>query len=258
MAERCFLRSTLFATYGLHGIVSLRTGGVSTPPFDSLNLADDTGDDASAVQRNLDILIRQSGIGAPPHRARQVHGCSMLKCSGTGRQHNEHADILLSVDGSPLAVRIADCVPVLMADTGSNMICAVHAGWRGTAAAIVEQAVRLLVADGAQATKIIASIGPCIGPCCFEIDAETAEELAGSCHGADAFIHIRGGRRFADLSAINREQLLQAGIVQANIERLLDGPAGCTCCNTGNFFSYRRDGRASGRHLAIVAPMSAA
>jgi purine-nucleoside/S-methyl-5'-thioadenosine phosphorylase / adenosine deaminase len=256
MAERCFLRSRLFAAHGLHGIVSLRIGGVSLAPYDSLNLADDTGDDASAVQRNMEILLQQTGVGAPLHRARQVHGCSVLRCSGDGRQHNEQADILLSVDGSPLAVRIADCAPVLLADTGSNMLCAVHAGWRGTAAAIAGQAVRHMLDGGAEAANIVACIGPCIGPCCFEIGADTADELAASCPGADAFIHVRDGRRYADLAAINSAQLLQAGIKQENVERLVEGAAGCTCCNAGDFFSYRRDGRASGRHLAIVASMS--
>ncbi len=258
MPERCFLRSKMFAAHGLHGIVSLRTGGVSPPPFDSMNLAADTGDTDDNVAQNLRTLLRRTGIGVEPHRARQVHGSDCLICKGAGRQHASEADILLSRDGSPLAVRVADCVPILLADTDSGMLCAVHAGWRGTAATIVEHAVRHMMSGGAHPANIIACIGPCIGPCCFEIGEDTADELAKSCRGAEACIDIRGGRHFSDLFAINRAQLIQAGIEPAKIERMLDGPAGCTCCNARQFFSYRRDGRMSGRHLAIVAPMSGA
>lgn len=258
MTEPCFLRSRLFAAHGLHGIVSLRTGGVSLPPYDSLNLADDTGDDADAVQRNMEILLQQSGIGAPPHRARQVHGCSVLRCSDIGRQHEEEADILLISDGNSVAVRIADCTPVLLADIASGMLCAVHAGWRGTTAVIVGKAVQHMIENGAQPANIVACIGPCIGPCCFEIGADTAKQLAACCPGAQSFVQERDGRLFADLAAINREQLLQAGVMQKNIERLVEGRSSCTCCNSGHFFSYRRDGKTSGRHLAIVAPASGA
>jgi purine-nucleoside/S-methyl-5'-thioadenosine phosphorylase / adenosine deaminase len=189
----------------------------------------------------------------------QVHGCKGLICGGAGRMHPEQADILLSGDGSPVAVRVADCAPVLLADPTSGIVAAVHAGWRGTAAGIVMHAVQDMLAAGASnVTDIIACIGPCIGPCCFRIGEETAEALRQSCPDAAAFVQSRNGQIFADLAAINRAQLVRAGIGQANIEQLVDGAAACTCCNTGHFFSYRRDGHASGRHLAIVASMRSA
>jgi len=263
MPEPCFLRSALFAEHGLHGIFSLRCGGVSRRPYDSLNLADDTGDDTSSVQQNLAILLGQSGVNAEPHRARQVHGCDILMCSGAGMQHSGQADILISRDGSPVAVRVADCTPILLADPVSGISAAVHAGWRGTAAGAVMHAVRALLTEGAKADNIVACIGPCIGPCCFEIGGDTGEALRQSCPGADAFVHSRDSRLYADLSAINRVQLEHAGIGRDHIEVLAehltgDGNAACTCCNSAHFFSYRRDGKASGRHLAIVAPKASA
>lgn len=258
MPDTCLLRSQLFAGHGLHGIVSLRRGGISPAPFDSMNLADNTGDDPAFVQQNLHTLLMQSGIVDEPHRTRQVHGCDALHCNGSGRMHEGTADILLSGDGSPVAVRVADCTPVLLADPRSGLIAAVHAGWRGTAANVVEHAVQALQAAGAAGPDILASIGPCIGPCCFEIGEDTARELRSCCPDAGSFVLQQGDRPHADLSGINRLQLLQAGLAAQHIEIMLAAPAGCTCCNSRDFFSYRRDGSSSGRHLAIVAPMTSA
>jgi hypothetical protein len=258
MPESCFLRSPLFSEHGLHGIFSLRSGGVSPPPFDSLNLANDTGDNPSFVEKNLDILIHQSGINSPPHRAAQVHGSRVLLCKGTGRMHSEEADILLSHDGSPVAVRVADCTPILLADPVSGLVAAVHAGWRGTAKGVAMHAVQSMLDAGARAENMLACIGPCIGPCCFQIGEEAADALRRCCSGGDAFVQTGKGQYVADLTALNHLQLVQAGIRQVNIELLVQGPASCTCCNEQQFFSYRRDGRASGRHLAIVGPIRSA
>ena len=258
MPEPCFLRSALFTSHGLHGIFSLRNGGISSPPYDSLNLADDTGDDASRVEHNLDTLLRESGIHDLPHRAAQVHGCRTLSCGGPGRKHQEEADILISRDGSPLAVRVADCTPILLADPSSGLIAAAHAGWRGTAAGVAAHAIDSMIHAGAKVDDILACIGPCIGLCCFEIGIETADALRQSCPGSDIYVQSRDGSHFADLAAMNRHQLVQAGINQSNIEQMANGTSACTCCDAQNFFSYRRDGQASGRHLAIVAPMSSA
>jgi len=256
--EACLLRSALFAEHGMHGIFSLRTGGVSAAPFNSMNLADDTGDDAASVELNLHILLEQAGITDVPHRARQVHGTAILHCHGSGFFHEEQADILLSDDASPLAVRVADCTPLLLADPHTGLIAAVHAGWRGTAADAAGHAVQALKTAGALAENILACIGPCIGPCCFEIGEETADALQTSCAGAGQFIHPGQDRPHADLAGINRLQLLSAGLQPEHIEPLLKSAQACTCCNARDFFSYRRDGARSGRHLAIVAPMPSA
>lgn len=258
MPDPCFLRSAQFARHGLHGIFSLRTGGVSPPPFDSLNLADDTGDEPDHVQQNLDTLLRESGIGRKPHRARQMHGREVLQCSGEGIMHNDAADILVCSDGSVLGVRVADCCPVLLADPERGLLAAVHAGWRGTSMDAAGHAVKAMETLGANASNIIACIGPCIGPCCFEIGEETADSLSNSCPDAERMLTGKNGSMHADLAGINRLQLLHTGLAPANIEQLRSTTAGCTCCHRREFFSYRRDGRQSGRHLAIVAPMVSA
>jgi len=160
---------------------------------------------------------------------------------------------LLSQDGSPVAVRVADCTPILLADPETGHCAAVHAGWRGTAKQAVIHAVQALQKTGGYPTQMIASIGPCIGSCCFEIGDDAAGQLQDCVkHGVKHCIR-KNGRMFADLPGINVAQLLQAGLLPEHIEQQPGGKRLCTCCDATHFFSYRRDGKLSGRHLAIVA-----
>ncbi len=245
MGRQLFLSSSLLRQHGFLGIFSLRHGGVSPPPFASLNLGPGTGDAAGHVARNLELLLAASGV-ADPHQARQVHGTGMLLCAGPGRFHACAADILIGHEaGCAVGVRTADCLPVLIADPRFGTVAAVHAGWRGTVQGVVTEAVRHMRALGATPSDLIACLGPCIGACCFEVDAATAARLAASCPGADA--HVRAGQH-VDLAAINIAQLVQAGVAGDRIEHL----KACTCCREAEFFSYRRDGKRSGRHLSIV------
>lgn len=249
MADQVFFRSSLLAKHGITGIFSTRCGGISPAPFDSLNLGTDVGDNGSHVQRNLRLLMRASGLQEVPHQARQVHGIKVLPCRGQGLVHDDEADILISnARGTALAVGTADCLPILLADPEIRGIAAVHAGWRGTVKQAAIAGVAAMQQMGAEPARILASLGPCIGPCCFEIDTHTAQRLAASCPGAAE--HIHGHERpHADLAAINQAQLLLAGLSPRHIERIED----CTCCQPQRYFSYRRDGANSGRHLAIVA-----
>jgi len=249
MTKPCYLHSELLAAHGVTAIFSLRYGGVSPSPFDSLNLGSGLGDDEKNIARNMEILIRKAGLPGAPHRAKQVHGTEVLVCRGQGIMHQEQADILMGVHGAAVGVRVADCVPVLLADPETKILAAVHAGWRGTAAQAVIHAVRAMQQHGARPVRILASIGPCIGPCCFEIDAATANKLSRCCNDGHQFIHHTDSRAHADLAGINAQQLQYAGILQTHIEQI---PA-CTYCNKKRFYSWRRDGKRAGRHLAVVA-----
>jgi len=252
MPEPLFIRSQLLSAHGFQAIFSLREGGFSQPPFDSLNLADDTGDDGEYVEKNLEKLIQTAGFSCPPHRANQVHGHRVLTCHGHGTIHPQQADILLSEDGSPVAVRVADCTPILIADPIHGRCTAVHAGWRGTAQSVVKHAVEALRNAGGQAADFVASIGPCIGACCFEIGAETADALRTCCKGAENYTIHKNDKQFSNLAAINALQLHSCGLQGEHIESIAEQQT-CTCCHADKFFSYRRDGQRSGRHLAIVA-----
>lgn len=246
--KQLFISSGLLERYGFTGIFSLRHGGVSKAPFDSLNLGPDVGDRKAHVQKNLSILLKAAGVPVP-HQARQVHGADYLQCRGKGCLHQEDADILLGeIPGCAVGVRTADCLPILLANIESGMIAAVHAGWRGTAQGVVSRAANILLRLGAKPGNLVASLGPCIGSCCFNVDEGTASQLAASCPGAEKHIHADNTFR-VDLAAINRLQLIQSGLPSSHIEHL----DACTCCRESDFFSHRRDRGKTGRHLAIVA-----
>jgi len=249
MDEQLFISSGLLKKHGFVGIFSLRTGGISQAPFDSLNLGLDLGDSEDNVRKNMDILIHAAKLDGPPHQARQVHGTASLLCKGDGYVHQEDADILIGEKpGCAVGVRTADCLPILLADSQSGMIAAAHAGWRGTALCVAKAAIRNMRSLGAQPENILACLGPCIGECCFEVDEITASHLADCC--PDAEKHIRTDGTFhADLAAINRLQFIQCGISPDHIENI----KACTRCREKKFFSYRRDNGNTGRHLAIVA-----
>ncbi|OIO71958.1 MAG: hypothetical protein AUJ57_06360 [Zetaproteobacteria bacterium CG1_02_53_45] len=248
MPDSGFIRSPLLQKHGVNGLFTLRSGGFSPPPYDSQNFAYGPGDQDVHVDRNLNHLVKQAGLNGHPHQAVQVHATDTLYCSGSGSMHEQAADILLTDQrNTPVAVRTADCLPILLADNQAGIVVAAHAGWRGTVAQVAVKAVQQMLGRGAVAERIIASLGPCIGPCCFAIGEEAARELANCCHGAGRFVTGRE-QRYADLWQINRLQLLQSGLNEAHIELFNE----CTCCNPERYFSYRRDGQQSGRHLGVV------
>jgi YfiH family protein len=161
-------------------------------------------------------------------RAAQVHGARAVVAPCEG----EEADALVAFEPeTAVGVRTADCVPVLLANTKTGAVAAVHAGWRGVVGGVVRSAFTLGTFDAA-------AIGPCIGACCFEIGSDVAQKLAP---------HVRDGK--GDLRAAVRAQLVALGVDDARI----DDVAGCTMCDEGRFFSHRREGDAAGRHLAVIA-----
>ena len=244
-----FLRSPLLAEYGITALFSLRTGGVSPPPFDRLNFGLNLGDPGINIKTNLDALAEAAGLTSLPHQVQQVHGDKLLWCKGSGTMHNDEADILLTDQTeTALAVRTADCLPILLADPKTGIAAAIHAGWRGTATQVAQTAVREMQSRGVQTKDILASLGPCIGPCCFHIDTITAGKLANSAPEAEFQIR-RDPEIAADLREINALQLIQCGLADVHIERM----NACTACDNRRFFSYRRDNKLAGRHLAVVA-----
>lgn len=168
------------------------------------------------------------------HQVEQVHGDRVVLAA---KSRGEKADALLATEsGDAVAVRVADCVPILLADPRSGGVLAVHAGWRGVVAGIIPRALEIASANAVRIS--IAAIGPCIGPCCFEVGEEVAAKL-------EAFIDRReGDKSFVDLRRAVRAQL-------AGVTGIEDVP-GCTKHEEDQFFSHRRDGDAAGRHLAVI------
>ena len=243
-----FIESQLLRKHDIGGLFSLRNGGISPAPFDSQNFGLGLGDRDANIEKNLIHFIQCTALSGLPHQATQTHHTDTLWCSGPGFMHTTEADILLSdAINSPLAIRTADCLPILLADPVNRITAAVHAGWRGTASRIVKHAIQAMCKHGSKAEQIVASLGPCIGPCCFNIGREAATALKNSADKASSFVQSS-----ADLRQINRLQLLESGLSKKNIELI----NACTACDNKRFFSFRRDAGMTGRHIAVVAIQS--
>jgi polyphenol oxidase len=159
------------------------------------------------------------------------------------------------VPGVVVGVRVADCVPILIADPRTGDVVAIHAGWRGVVAKIVPSAVAAL-----ERGALVAAIGPCIGACCFEVGRDVAALIAAACDGSQA-LSVRPSiaprdrgtagddKEYVDLRGAVRSQLVSAGVSLAGIEDV----DGCTKHEAARFHSYRRDGAGSGRMLAAIA-----
>ena len=139
--------------------------------------------------------------------------------------------------GVAVSVRTADCFPVLLADPERHAVAAIHAGWRGTAAGIVKEALgRMRDEFGTDAADVYAAIGPGIGACCYEVGIEVARQFGGQQAGK------------LDLAAENRSQLIAAGLKPERIDLV----GGCTFCNPEQFFSWRRDHDPAGRMISFI------
>jgi len=247
--EPQLIESELLHSVGIKAFFTERRGGVSLQPYDTLNLGHGIGDTQAAVSTNMERLIDQTHLNSQPHQAKQMHGIKHLICSDQGRVHQDEADILLTSEPNiPIAVRTADCLPILLADPVAKVIAAVHAGWRGTAQRVAVNAIELMRKQGATTGNIYATLGPAIGLCCFEIGRESADQLTASTINAAQAIE-QSEKPHADLAAINIMQLQELGILDEHIE----SNQICTHCHPERFYSYRRDRGQTGRQLAVVA-----
>jgi YfiH family protein len=168
----------------------------------------------------------------------QVHSADAIHVERPGPAGTGDA-LITNTPGVLLAVKTADCIPLLMVDFSRRAIAAVHAGWRGTAQRIGPMAIDAMKnAFGTRPEDLYVAIGPGIGPCCYEVGPEVARAFPG--HG--------GKRTHLNLPAINRQQLEQSGVPANRIEE-----AGlCTFCHAGEFFSFRREREQAGRMLSII------
>lgn len=239
----------VFASPRVRALMTARDGGVSTTPFHTMNLRDGLGDAAEAVASNRAHLHRV--LGMPSVMLTQVHGVQVLDIA-PGMPAGAKADAsVCRVPGLACEIQVADCLPVLMADTQGRGVAAAHAGWRGLAGGVVEATLlRLCSALGCPAADVEVWLGPCIGPQAFEVGADV---LAGFGVRAQApgprFRPVSDGKWLADLPGLAHERLVRLGVqsVAGN-----DGsPAWCTFTQVSRFFSYRRDG-VTGRMAACI------
>lgn len=246
MGARVVESEALRARGFLHGF-STREGGVSEAPYDTLNLGAAVGDDPERVRENHRRLAER--VGYDPrrlHQTSQVHGAAVW-CPPAGADPEAsrivEADALVARSaGDAVAVRVADCVPVLLASPETGEVAAVHAGWRGVAQKIVAEALRTL---GAPTGSIVAAVGPSIGPCCFEVDDAVAAQIADA-SSPEVVVKIEGSKPRVNLWRAVELQLRAAGV------ETVDVIGRCTRCEGASFYSFRRDGQRSGRMVGVI------
>jgi len=216
---------------GARALFTTRRGGVSSGPFDSLNLGLKTDDDRANVDENRARVA--AAAGHPWDRflyGWQVHGAKVRRATGPRPWPTEQEDgQVTELVGHPALVFVADCTPVLL--IGHGGVAALHCGWRGTAAGIVREGVAGL------SGPVTGLIGPGARACCYEVGEEVHAEFSG--------YDARRGDNL-DLPAVLRAQLAEAGVSTVHDTAL------CTMCHGDLFFSHRRDGGITGRQAGIV------
>lgn len=236
---------------------SERTGGVSEPPYASLDLGAGSGDDPGAVDRNRTIWLEALGIGGLRDRlttAEQVHGAEVVQVAAAeagagafashGPPRVPGTDALVTLEpGIPLMLLFADCVPVvLVAKRPTRAVCVVHAGWRGALADLPGKAAGVLSEKtGCAPGDLLAYVGPHIRACHYEVGDEVLSRFR------ERFATMRAAEGRLDLSMAVRESLDRAGVDPLSIAETGE----CTAEATGRFFSYRAEGR-TGRHAATA------
>ena len=222
---------------------TLRTGGVSAMPFDTLNLGDHVGDAPEAVQSNRQRLREALRLPDEPCWLNQVHGSRVIEAGKSAAPPEADACIARST-GQVCVVMTADCLPVLFCNREGDRVAAAHAGWRGLAGGVLESTVNSLGLPGSQ---LMAWLGPAIGPDAFEVGDEvriafTARDAAA----AQAFRPShRAGHWLADLYLLARQDLARLGV------HAVHGGGLCTYSDESRFFSYRRDGKC-GRMASLI------
>jgi YfiH family protein len=214
-----------------------------------LNLGRAVGDEPEHVDENLRRFAAAVGYQADAlFELSQVHGRdvrSVAPSDAASAVRRESGDALVASGGAAVGVRTADCVPVLLVDPVTRRVAAVHAGWRGVALGVVPAAIEALAVP---ASRLVAALFPHIRSCCFEVGEDVAEQLAELPGAPAAIARRQGDKPHVDLARLVQAQLMAAEVASQNV----DDVPGCTRCQPERFFSYRRDGRASGRHLTAI------
>jgi hypothetical protein len=233
------------APRGVRAVATTRLGGVSTGPYASLNLGDHVGDDAAAVAANRARLRAALALPDEPLWLRQVHGVGVAEARANGR--GAEADALVA-DAPRLvcAVLTADCLPILLCDDAGSHVAAVHAGWRGLAAGVIEATIADVSGRGVAPERLLAWMGPAIGAAAYEVGAEVREAfLAADAGTARGFTPNARGRWQLDMALLARRRLGAAGVT-----RVWGGNL-CTHADSRRFFSHRRDGTC-GRQATLI------
>lgn len=237
-----YIRPDWHAPDNVHALVTLRTGGYSSGPYASFNLAVHTNDAAEAVHKNRKLLREHFRLPAEPAWLQQVHGNRIIKTD----QHTvgiEADGSWTDAAGQVCVVMTADCLPVLICDQNGSRVAAAHAGWRGLHAGVITNAVTALETDPAE---LMVWLGPAIGPRAFEVGAEVMRAFtASNSENATAFEQRDEQHWLCDIYRLARIELANLGVTSVS------GGDDCTYTDAGRFYSYRRDGD-TGRIASLI------
>ena len=230
-----------------HGF-STRLGGVSQGPYRGLNIGQTSADVPRRVHENRERLSR--ALGLPLVRIlNMVHGTHVVRVDSAPATARTGDACITDRPGQAMMITTADCVPLFFHDPVREAVGLAHAGWRGTVAGMAEATVEALAREfGSRPGDLQVAVGPALGPCCFEVEADVAEAFRERFEGQD-LVSERGNKFAVDLWQANLSCLLAAGVPEGQIcvARL------CTSCREDLFFSFRRDRKVTGRMAAVIA-----
>ena len=220
------------APANVKALQTTRLGGISTAPYDTLNLGLHVGDDPVRVNRNRQML--EPLMPSEPVWLEQVHGTVVANADAAGCRVQADACVARH-RGAVCVIMTADCLPVLLCDEDGTVVGAAHAGWRGLCDGVIEATVKEM---GVAPQQLMAWLGPAIGPHAFEVGEDVrAAFMAHDAQAASAFIPLAAGGKYrADIVRLARQRLNALGITR------ISGGTFCTYHQKDKFFSYRRDG----------------
>lgn len=248
------------APLGVRAVMTMRLGGVSAAPWDSLNLGVHVGDSAASVLENRMRVRREAHLPSEPVWLEQVHGTSVVVLDAGNIPRTATAEQLMQSPrpradaavtrqpGVVCAIQVADCLPVLFAARDGSVVGAAHAGWRGLASGVLGATIAAMEVPPEQ---VVAWLGPAIGPKSFEVGDDVVAAFADTAHSDQraqteaAFVRQPNGKWLCDLFALAHLRLAAAGVTQVS------GGGLCTVSDARRFYSYRRDGQ-TGRMAALV------
>lgn len=234
-----------------HAIYS-RRGGISQAPFASLNLSMSVPDERERVYANRRRVYGLYGRDTDSVvHAHLVHGAEVARVTQADNGvWVKHVDGLITDQpGCVLTMNFADCAPILLYDPRRKAIGLGHAGWRGTVVDLPGAMVRAMTEQfGSDPADLLAAVGPCIGPCCYEVGNEVIEAVQGAFTRPDDLLRQNGSSRsHFDLPEANRRNLAAAGVAGIEMSGL------CTACHTDLFFSHRAERGRTGRFGVVIA-----
>ena len=252
-----FWKITSFEKFGVKALFFQRKGGFSNSPYNTLNLGLNTKDESENIRKNrekiLEIIEPYSYL---PVCANQIHenNIKIISSRHAGQGWQEYSTaipntdgLITSMPGLPLAITVADCLPVLIADEAGKVVAAIHAGWRGLVKKIISKAIKKIKEEfDISSNSLKVALGPAIGPKAFKINGDTLACLSNLDPKAVCEIGLATHKGF-DLWQAAQNELITQGIKKNKITIIRE----CTFSHAKEYFSFRRDGE-TGRMLGII------